>query len=111
CLLVGRALEQIKPARLALVAATTPSAKELSAFLFSGGNAENLRMALAEHNLFRVWLNPPAQTYLAADYLAWSDQFRTNFDLMRRALARPRARIDCSYDMPYAMDTPNFIAM
>jgi len=45
----------------------------------------------------------------ARDYLAWSDQFQPDFDLMREALKRPYARMDGDYSIPYQMPIPNFV--
>src|SRR5690348_9293937 len=36
----------------------------------------------------------------ARNYLAWSDQFVPDFDLIRNALKRPYARIECDYTRP-----------
>jgi hypothetical protein len=47
----------------------------------------------------------------ARDYLAWSDQLEPDFDLMREALKRPYARIDCDYSIPYEISIPNFVAV
>lgn len=44
----------------------------------------------------------------ARDYLAWSDQFLPDFDLIRQALKRPYARIDCDYGQPMTVLAPNF---
>ena len=48
---------------------------------------------------------------IAAKYLAWSDQFQPDFDLMREALKRPYARMDGDYSIPYEQPFPNFIAV
>jgi hypothetical protein len=45
----------------------------------------------------------------ASDYLKWSDQFRSDFDLMREAVKRPYARMDGDYDCPPTMPIPNFV--
>jgi len=45
----------------------------------------------------------------ASDYLAWSDQFQPDFDLMREALKRPYARMDGDYSKPYEQPIPNFV--
>ena len=45
----------------------------------------------------------------ASDYLAWSDQFQPDFDLMREALKRPYARMDGDYAKPYEQPIPNFV--
>jgi len=44
----------------------------------------------------------------ARDYLAWSDQFQPEFDLMREALKRPYARMDGDYSKPNEQPIPNF---
>ena len=46
---------------------------------------------------------------IAAKYLAWSDQFQPDFDLIREALKRPYARMDGNYSIPYEQPIPNFI--
>ncbi|HXE42307.1 MAG TPA: hypothetical protein VN516_04715, partial [Candidatus Baltobacteraceae bacterium] len=48
---------------------------------------------------------------LAKNYVAWSDQYQPDFDLIREALKRPYARIDCDYSVPFAIQIPNFIAV
>jgi hypothetical protein len=45
----------------------------------------------------------------AAGYLAWSDQFKPDFDLIREALKRPYARMDGDYSKPYEQPIPNFV--
>lgn len=47
----------------------------------------------------------------AKNYLAWSDQFEPDFNLMREALKRPYARMDGDYMQPYAMPIPNFLTI
>jgi hypothetical protein len=47
----------------------------------------------------------------ARDYLAWSDQFAPDFDLMREALKRPYARMDGDYRRPVEIPIPNFVAV
>jgi hypothetical protein len=44
-------------------------------------------------------------------YLAWSDQFEPEFDLIREALQRPYARMDGDYSKPYESPIPNFVAV
>ena len=48
---------------------------------------------------------------IAAKYVAWSDQFQPDFDLMREALKRPYARMDGDYSIPYQIPIPNFITV
>ena len=47
----------------------------------------------------------------AKNYLAWSDQFEPDFDLIQQALKRPYARIDGDYSQPYEVPIPNFITV
>ena len=47
----------------------------------------------------------------AAKYLAWSDQFQPDFDLIREALKRPYARMDGDYSIPYQQPIPNFVTV
>ncbi len=44
----------------------------------------------------------------AGSYLAWSDQFEPDFDLIREALKRPYARMDGDYSEPLVIATLNF---
>jgi hypothetical protein len=46
----------------------------------------------------------------AINYLAWSDQFKSDFDLIRDALKRPYARMDGDYSDPFEMPRPDFTA-
>ena len=48
---------------------------------------------------------------IATRYLAWSDQFKPDFDLMREALKRPYARMDGDYSRPYEAPIPIFLAV
>ncbi len=58
-------------------------------------------------NSFRVFRDrEPA--YAAADYLAWSDRFQPEFDLIREALKRPRAWLDGDYGRPDVIPMRNF---
>jgi hypothetical protein len=45
----------------------------------------------------------------ARNYLAWSDQFEPDFDLIREALKRPYAWMDGDYTQPIAIPIPNFV--
>jgi hypothetical protein len=47
----------------------------------------------------------------AREYLAWSDQFSPEFDLMRHALRRPYARMDGDYARPATIPVPNFVML
>jgi hypothetical protein len=46
---------------------------------------------------------------VATKYLAWSDQFEPDFDLIREALKRPYARMDGDYTKPYEIPIQNFV--
>lgn len=46
----------------------------------------------------------------ARDYLAWSDQFMPDFNLISEALKRPCARMDGDYSHPANVPIPNFVA-
>lgn len=47
----------------------------------------------------------------AEKYLAWSDPFEPDFDLIREALKRPYARMDGNYTVPFEIPIPNFVAV
>jgi hypothetical protein len=118
CVLVAQPLEQFKPFHLVLQADTVPTVKELTAF-FHGKPLTNSALALSDINInyfqvdpsgsntFRVSLKAPV--YGAADYLSWTESLTANFDLVRKALDRPYARIDCDYQLPFAIGIPNFV--
>ncbi len=72
--------------------------------------ARSMRVAQTQLNSFRLALNPDAYTS-AADYIAWSDQFQPDFDVMREALKRPYARLDGDYTQPFQIPHPNFQTM
>ncbi len=46
----------------------------------------------------------------AKEYLAWSDQFEPDFNLIREALKRPYARMDGNYAVAYEIPMPNFMS-
>jgi hypothetical protein len=52
-----------------------------------------------------------ATTAAAKEYLAWSEQFEPDFDLIREALKRPYARMNGDYSRPFEISIPNFVAM
>ena len=118
CVIVGRPLDQIKPARLVIEAAAAPSAGALKAFCtrslvsqaplaVPGGNY--LQVTPAGSNLFRVWL--PREVYSATDYLAYTQPTQADFDVMRQGLRHPFARIDGDYQRPYERPIPNCVRL
>jgi hypothetical protein len=58
-------------------------------------------------NSYRVLLDAEN----AADYLAWSGQFKPEFVMVFDALKRPYARMDGDYSNVYAMPIPNYAAV
>jgi hypothetical protein len=77
--------------------------------LFPNGSARlgspRIWVESAGTNGFRVRSDAAA----AGDYLAWSDQFQSDFDLIREALKRPYAQMDGDYSDPVSMPIPNFV--
>lgn len=116
CVLIAQPMKQFKPLHLVLQAERMPSANELDAF-FPHNPLTNLALAYSEvrylqieragSNAFRVSLKEPV--YGAADYLSWTEPLTPTFDLVRKALERPYARIDCDYQQPFAIGIPNFV--
>jgi hypothetical protein len=51
------------------------------------------------------------KTYMAPDFLAWSDQFQPQLADIRSALKRPYASMPGDYQDPISMPIPNFIAL
>ncbi len=47
----------------------------------------------------------------ARDYLAWSDKFAPDFDLIRQGLQRPFARMDGNYSEPALLPIPGFVTI
>jgi hypothetical protein len=117
-LLVAAPLDQVKPVRLVLLADTVPPVQELAGF-FPGNLLTNsslgspevshLRVDPAGSNSFRVTFRAPVQA--ASDCLAWTEPLTANFDLVRKALERPYARIEGDYERPFMNPIPNFIAL
>ena len=101
---VAQSLKPVTPARIVLQTKTTPDAKALAKY-FPG-----LRVEPTNLDSFRLILTPQP-CYSAADYLAWSDPFESDFDLIREALARPYARMDGDYQNPATQPIPNFICV
>jgi hypothetical protein len=112
--LLARPLTATRPLRLTVRSETMPNAEEISAFFPSdflgpaAGASSHLRAEAAGTNSFHVFLGPPLY-YTAAEYLAWSDQFGADFDLMREALKRRLARLEGDYLQPLSMPNPNFV--
>jgi hypothetical protein len=89
---------------------TAPTIKELHEFLpdtVVGGNGAGavLKFDAIESNSFSVTMPVLVR---AADYLTWSDGLQPEFELIRRALARPFAQMHGWYENPNTVPTPNF---
>ncbi len=79
---------------------------------FVGRGTNDLGRRLANQVTSSIGTTNAIQTAAdARDYLAWSDQFAPDFDLIRTALKRPYARIDCDYGQPTTVVAPNFVAV
>lgn len=112
--LVTRSLSP-KPFRILLLSNQLPSPTELKQFF----PANVLRTILSPNdqfslesdgtNSFRLLLIP--HETVAADYLAWNNQFTPDFDHLREALKRPSARIDGNYSQPTSVPTINFVVI
>lgn len=112
--LLAGSLKPGKPVRIVVRADTVPTAAEVAAFLNGTAPAtarpgeELLGVTALGPNSFCAFLNsPPA--YSASDYLAWSDQFEPDFDMIRDALKRPYARMEGDYQEPFALPIPRFV--
>lgn len=110
-----RGLARAKPRRIIVRANKMPTAEEVEEFLSKKvlGYISDMTRAHVEStgtNSFGIWISPLPVT-AAADYLAWSDRFEPDFDLIRKALKRPYARMDGNYEDPISMPIPNFVTL
>lgn len=83
-------------------------------FVGRGGSDLSKRLQSQNANLtssIGAPTNLIATAEAARAYLAWSDQFKPDFDAIGQALNRPYARIDGDYVQPYNVPIPNFIAV
>ncbi len=111
-LFVARAVDQIKPSQIAVEAEKLPTAERIRELFPDNKELPGrvgLRVEASESNSFRVWLRPPPLA--AADYLTFTDQAASDFELIRSALKRPHARMDSDYQHPFAMPIPNFVTV
>jgi hypothetical protein len=123
--LLARPLGEVKPLHLVLLTDSGPAAKQLATmrvlnnffprnpvptnWALAYSATSYLQVEPAGRDTFRVLLKAPV--YGAADYLAWTDSLTPQLDLVRKALERPYARIDCDYQQPFGIAIPNFIAL
>ncbi len=115
-MLLAQPLDQFKPLHLVIQANTALSVKELVDFFpkdpmtglaMAYSTTSYIQVVPAGGNAFRVLLKAPVAG--AADLLESTAPLTADFDRVRKALARPFARIDCDYQQPYAIWVPNFI--
>ena len=116
---VAGELPDPKPMRVIILAECLPDQKTVADFFPRQLGPEfaltgnGWRAESNGSNSFRVFLDrEPA--YAAADYLAWSDQFQPEFDLIREALKRSQVspvRNAGDDERPYAQPIPNFFGV
>lgn len=108
-----RSVPQVKPGRIMVRSDTIPDANEVGKFFSKKmlGYVQPSSRAYVEAegtNRFLIQVSPSRYT-AAADYLAWSDQFEPDFDLIREGLRRPFARMNGNYRQPPNIPIPNFV--
>jgi len=115
---ISRPLDEIKPVSLVGQADKTPTTKDLARLLFRGpvsGSSNGpqepdcFKVEEAGGNRFRVLLKAPI--YTPAGYLELSQPVVPDFDVLRKALERPYARMDVDYQRPYEPPLPHFVRM
>jgi hypothetical protein len=112
--LLIRPLNQIRPLRIVCHSENTPPDAEMIEFF-----TELFPQASARLGSPRIWVEPAGTNSFrvivdsasAADYLAWSDQFNPDFNLIREALKRPYARIDGNYSQWFTMPIPDYVSV
>jgi hypothetical protein len=118
CLVTTRPLDHSHPVYLVLQADKIPTTKALAEFLprspvphsFYGPNPpEYFQIEAAGSNGFLVSIKPTI--YTAKEYLDLSQGAVSDFDLLRKALERPYARMDSDYQRPYEHPVPNFVRL
>ena len=105
--LFAQPLNPIKPVRIFVRADKMPATNVVAQFFPGNFPGNSIAVQSIGSNSFSVMLTP--SVYSAADYVAWSDQFKPDFDALREALKRPYARMDVDYQQPFAMPIPNFV--
>jgi hypothetical protein len=113
-----RPLEQIHPVYLVVQADKVPSVKALSELLpqglvprngYSSTGPQNLHVEAAGGNGFLVTLK--ADIYTPSEYLELSQPAAADFDVLRKAVERPCARMDGDYQRPFDHPVPNFVQL
>lgn len=80
-------------------------------FVGRGSNDLSLRLTYPKTSSVGSGTNAIQTAADARDYLAWSDQFAPDFEMIRAALLRPYARIECDYGQPMTVLAPNFLSI
>jgi hypothetical protein len=103
----------IKPAHIILQTEGRLDEKEIAG-LFSeflptskAGGAPIIKVRKSEPNSFQILLDAES----AADYLAWTDRSKADFELIREALKRPYFWMDGDYSKPFENPIHNFVAV
>ena len=112
--LLIRPLNQIRPLRIVCHSENTPPDAEMIEFF-----TELFPQASARLGSPRIWVEPAGTNSFrvivdsasAADYLAWSDQFNPDFNLVREVLKRPFARMDGDYSQWFTMPIPDYVSV
>jgi len=110
--LLARPAGQIKPVRLVLYSEKKPGGKELpdlfGAFFADppgSANIPGLQINATGTNSYQVSVS---RADTATNYLAWSDRFAPDFEVIHEALKRPYSRMDGDYSCPPTIPIPNF---
>jgi hypothetical protein len=112
--LLIRPLNQIRPLRIVCHSENMPPDAEMIEFF-----TELFPQASARLGSPRIWVEPAGTNSFrvivdsasAADYLAWSDQFNPDFNLIREVLKRPFARMDGDYSQWFTMPIPDYVSV
>jgi hypothetical protein len=112
--LLIRPLNQIRPLRIVCHSENMPPDAEMIEFF-----TELFPQASARLGSPRIWVEPAGTNSFrvivdsasAADYLAWSDQFNPDFNLVREVLKRPFARMDGDYSQWFTMPIPDYVSV
>ena len=112
--LMARALDEIKPVDLVLETESPPTLEEITALLpktppLTPGST--WKATKTDGPSFRLLISLRDSWCTADDYLAWSQQFEPDFEVIRNALKRPYARMDGDYEVPFAVPIQNFVAV
>ena len=114
-LFFARPLNRVRPVRIIVRADKVPGTEEMAAFfpgnaLAPNGTSGPLHVNDVDGTHFRVWAGRPV-ICSASDYLAWSDPFEHDFDIIRDALKRPFARMNGDYQHPEMIPIPNYVTI